>query len=277
MAKTGRGHMPHLGSELVDEHGLTLIHEWIRSLSPGATDDSWAARLHSLEQAADAKKERTPQASKAIAELLHSTSDALMLAYAVAQGRVSPATREQVVESAVASTDTVIRDLFERFLPDERRAGRIGNRVKPQEILELRGDRARGKALFFGTATLQCKTCHRIGNEGGRVGPELTAIGKKLSAEQILESIAEPSKTIAQEYRLQVFRLRDGRTAGGIVTSTTDKETVIRDQTDKEIHLPTGDIEQTSPQPQSMMPEGLLHDLTPQQAADLVEYLHSLK
>jgi putative heme-binding domain-containing protein len=272
MAKTGSGHMPHLGAELIDERGLALIHDWIRSMSPRPEDDTQL--LAQLQAVARADTEKR---AKVIDELLGSTSAALALSHAVSARQFSGELTGLVVMAGAKHSNAAVRDLFERFLPDEQRSGRLGHRIRPRDVLDLKGDVQRGKELFFGTTNLQCKTCHRAHNEGGRVGPELSAIGKKLSREQILESLAEPSKVIAQEFRTQLLETGDGRTFTGIVVSRTEREVVIRDAQDKETRLMIGEIEQTIPQPQSMMPEGLLRDLTPQQAADLVEYLYSLK
>jgi putative heme-binding domain-containing protein len=274
MAKTGSGHMPHLGAELVDERGLALVHEWILSMAPNATDDRSLAKLQMLDQ--DATKfaeERT----KDVDELLDSTSTALALSRAVSEKKFPANLHKQVVNAGAHHRQAAVRDLFERFLSDEYRAGRIGPRIRPREILALTGDAERGKALFFDQSAMQCKTCHRIRDDGGSVGPDLSAIGKKLSREQILESLAEPSKTIAQDYRTQLLETSDGRTRTGVLVSRTANEVVIRDAQDKQAHIGTKEIEQITALPQSIMPEGLLRDLTPQQAADLVDYLHSLK
>jgi putative heme-binding domain-containing protein len=276
MAKSGGGHMPHLGSELVDERGLALIYEWIRSMAPAAAENPLLARLRLLDEDAAANR-RAEESSKIVDELLASTSTALALSRAVAENQFSRALAQQVIAAGASHREVQIRDLFERYLPDEQRAGRLGHRFRPQAVLALKGDAERGKALFFGQGTTQCKTCHRINAEGGRVGPDLTAVGKKLAREQILESLAEPSKSIAAEYRTHFFETSDGRTLTGTVVSKTEKEIVIRDAGDKETRLTVEGIEQFSAQPQSMMPEGLLRDLTPQQAADLVEYLSSLR
>jgi putative heme-binding domain-containing protein len=273
MAKTGTGHMPHLGAELVDERGLALIYEWIQSLSPHANDGDLQSRLKSLTDGAELQ--HADERAVIVGGLLRSPPTAMALAHAVSDRQLSAGLREYIVNAGANHADTSIRDLFERFLPDDRRAGRIGPRVRPQEILALDGDAVRGKNLFFGQSTLQCKTCHRIGDDGGRAGPDLSDIGKKLTREQILESLFEPSKTIAPEYRTQLIETIDGRTFTGVVVSKTEKEVLIRDAQDKETRIATNEIEQTSNQPQSIMPQGLLRDLTPQQAADLVEYLHS--
>jgi putative heme-binding domain-containing protein len=276
MAKTGGGHMPHLAAELVDERGLALIHDWIRSLSAAPAENPWLDKLRSLEAeaAVDARPDKPPIR---IGELLASTSAALAVSRVVADKQVSGTLAERLVEAGVSHRDSSVRDLFERFIPDERRAGRLGHRFKMQDVLALQGNAERGKTLFFDTASLQCKTCHRVKDEGGRVGPDLTAVGKKLTRQQILESLAEPSKLIAQEYRTHLFETGDGRTYTGIIGSKSEKEIVIRDAADKETRLPVGDIERSAALPQSIMPERLLRDLTPQQAADLVEYLSLLR
>jgi putative heme-binding domain-containing protein len=275
MAKTGGGHMPHLGAELVDERGLALVYEWIRSMASPATEDRLLTKLRSIDQIVT--NERPDERAKAVDELLGSASTALALARAVSEKQFAAELRQGIIHAGANHRDSTIRDLFERFLTDEHRAGRVGQRVRPREILALTGDAERGKALFFGHSTMQCKTCHRIRDEGGRVGPDLTAIGKKLTREQVLESLAEPSKSIAHEYRTQLFETSDGRAFTGVIISKTEKEVLIRDAQDKETRIATDEIEQTTAQPQSIMPEGLLRDLTPQQAVDLVDYLHSLK
>jgi hypothetical protein len=57
----------------------------------------------------------------------------------------------------------------------------------------------------------------------------------------------------------------------------TDKEVVLRNAGDKETRIPAKRVEHMTPQKVSLMPEQLLRDLTAEQAADLVEYVSSLK
>src|SRR5207302_11026263 len=75
MAKIGRGRMPHIGSEIVDERGLRLMHDWIRQL-PVRKDDR--ALLEKLQKQEDS--------AATIHSLLSTTSGALMLARALDQG-----------------------------------------------------------------------------------------------------------------------------------------------------------------------------------------------
>ncbi len=170
-----------------------------------------------------------------------------------------------------------IRDLFERFLPAERRIQRLGSVVRPEQVLSLPGDPARGKQIFFATAGVSCKNCHRIQQDGTELGPELTAIGKKLTRAQLLESILEPSKLIDPKYVTYLAETDDGRILTGLLVTKDANEVVLKDAQDKVIRIPSKQIEQLVPQRQSLMPDLLLRDMTAQQVADLLAYLSSLQ
>src|SRR5262249_6280138 len=187
MAKLGRGRMPHVGSETVDESGLQLIHDWIRQLPVRSEDRALMEKLRTLDE---------PNGrAGVIKQLLSSTSSALMLADALGHNLLAEALRAQVLTEALASPDSQVRDLFERFVPDDQRIKRLGSVVKPEQILALKGNADRGRELFFKSAGPQCVNCHRIAGTGSTLGPDLTRIAQKYTRAQILESILEPSKT----------------------------------------------------------------------------------
>src|SRR5207253_8365391 len=94
-------------------------------------------------------KARAAERTETITRLLSATGSAVMLAEAVADGRVPESVRPQVLAAAAARPEPQVRDLFERFLPDDQRVKRLGSVVKPQQILALKGDAARGRELFF--------------------------------------------------------------------------------------------------------------------------------
>src|SRR5262249_13899796 len=77
------------------------------------------------------------------------------------------------------------------------------------------GDAGRGRQVFFGSKTA-CATCHAIGKEGGRIGPDLTKIGAVRSGPDLLEAILLPSASIAQGYESYQVIAKDGRTATGV-------------------------------------------------------------
>ena len=149
--------------------------------------------------------------------------------------------------------------------------------VNPKQILSLTGDPMKGKQLFFETSTVSCKNCHRIQKEGKEVGPELTAIGKKLTRNQILENILDPSKLIEPKYVTYLAETSDGRHLTGLLISKDDNEVVLKSAQDTLVQIPFSIIEQLVPQRQSLMPDLLLRDMTAQQVADLLAYLSALK
>jgi putative heme-binding domain-containing protein len=222
-------------------------------------------------------KLRAAERTEAINRLLSSTSSALLLAQAFADSRIPVSVRPQVLAAAMARPEPQVRDLFERFVPDDQRVKRLGSVIKPEQILALKGDAARGKELFFKTAGLQCINCHRVAGTGSTLGPDLTLIGKKYSRAQLLESILEPSKSIDPQYVTYLLETADGQVHTGLLTEKNAAQVVLKVVGDKEVRVPASKVANLVPQKTSLMPEQLLRDLTADQAADLLEFLASLK
>jgi putative heme-binding domain-containing protein len=278
MAKLGRGRMPHIGSELVDERGLRLVRDWIQQLRFRADERALLARLREPDepgQSAAAAKRRAAERSAAVDRLLSSPGSALMLMEELAQGRLPASMRAQVM-TAVQARPGPVRDLFERFVPDEQRVARLGNVIDAAALLARKGDAARGRELFLKSGSL-CVNCHKVGTTGGAVGPDLSQIGKKYNRAQLLESILEPSKVIDPPYVAYLVETTDGKVLTGVVASKTATEVVLRDAEAKEIRVPAAKVAKMQPQKKSLMPDLLLRDLTAEQAADLLEFLASLK
>jgi putative heme-binding domain-containing protein len=270
MAKLGPGRMPHIGSEIVDERGLRLMHDWIRQIHPRKDERALLEKLRAQDTNA---KDR----AAAVHQLLSSTSTALMLSNAIGENQIRDNVREQVLKAAMSSSDAQVRDLFERFVPDELRPKRLGNVIRVEQILAHAGNAERGKELFFKSAGLQCANCHRIAGVGSTMGPDLSDIGKKYTKAQILESILEPSKFIDPKYVSYLVETNDGKAMSGLLASKTDKEVVLKMAGDKELRIPASNIDRLVPQQKSIMPELLLRDVTLEQAADLLSFLSSLK
>jgi putative heme-binding domain-containing protein len=241
------------------------------------SEDLGKAESRYKAEAADRAKRRGSERAAVINQMLGSTSSALLLAHACEEQRPSSSMRAEVVALAMARTDGQVRDLFERFVPDDLRVKRLGNLIKAETLLAMKGDPARGKELFFKTSALQCSKCHRIGDTGTPLGPDLTQIARKSTRAQILESILDPSKIVEPQYLTYVVETKEGKFHTGLLASKTDQEVVLKDAENKEIRIPAGKVAALMPQKKSLMPDQLLRDLTAEQAADLLEYLVSLK
>ncbi|QDV14364.1 Soluble aldose sugar dehydrogenase YliI precursor [Rosistilla oblonga] len=282
MAKLGSGRMPHIGSSEVDVAGLELIGDWIDQLPPSeSSSDAAALRRQSDALAALAELEQSAEtetdAEASLEKLLSTTEGGLLLMRSLQQKTLPEAVASLTIARAAKHPDAGIRDLFERFLPADQRVERLGNVVATDQILALSGDADRGRLVFFETAGVSCKNCHRIGEAGTAVGPDLTTIGKKLSAAELLESILEPSKRIDAPYLTYLLETIDGRVLSGLLIGKDDNHMTLREATGTVVVVAADDIEQLVPQRKSLMPELLVRDLTSQQVADLLSYLISLK
>jgi putative heme-binding domain-containing protein len=149
--------------------------------------------------------------------------------------------------------------------------------IDVEPLLSLTGDAARGRQLFAESQAVQCRTCHAVAGVGGGVGPALDRVGAKLDRWQLLESLLDPSKTIAPEYRTWLAVTDDGRSMAGLLVERNETRVSLVDATGNRTDVTTAVIEQLEPLPTSLMPEQLLRDLTAQQAADLLAYLESLR
>lgn len=139
------------------------------------------------------------------------------------------------------------------------------------------GNVERGRKLFLDVNRSQCLKCHRLGEQGERVGPELTGIGSRFSRIHIVESLLEPSRTIAAGFQSQTVILFDGRTLTGLKVSETADTLVLADNQGKKYSLAKGDIEESKVHTLSIMPDGLEKRLSVDEFVDLIAFLTSEK
>ncbi|HVJ67213.1 MAG TPA: PQQ-dependent sugar dehydrogenase [Caulifigura sp.] len=287
MATCGRGRMPHLASEVVDQRGLALIEKWIRTMpsdvvpapaSAGSASSGGLSDESSLETAmANVAASTSAEARRrGIDLLLGDRAGALFLARALDSGRLPVVLRTDVIAAVTASPNPAVRDLFTIHLPAPP-ADRVGQVPRPRLILSRTGDADRGKSIYQTSMTLNCKVCHKIGSEGGQVGPDLTQIARRRRRDELLDSLVNPSSVVDPRFAAYVVELKDGRVVTGVVTSRTSSGLELRDAKGDLHKVEQAVIEQLRPQRVSLMPEGLLKDLTLQDAADLLAYLESLK
>jgi putative heme-binding domain-containing protein len=255
MAKFGRDRMPHIGSDRPDEAVLGLVEKWIAGMNgTGGKPDPLPNRA-------------MPE------ELLSNPRSALLAARKLARGQMKSGERDQLLAAAAKLSPGPVRDLFEGYLPSETKGSpKLGSNPRPKLILSLKGNAERGEKLFWSSA-VNCGTCHKIGEQGKPVGPDLSTIGKLRSREDLLTSILEPSRRIEPKYASYVVHTVDGRSFTGVLVKRDAKEMVLRDAQAQEIVVSSKNVEEALPSRASLMPEGQLAGLTVQEAADLLEFL----
>ena len=143
--------------------------------------------------------------------------------------------------------------------------------------LKNAGAAERGRILFLDPKGLACVKCHRIGTEGGDVGPDLSGIGAQFSRQELAESVVYPSRKIREGYQQTMVRLKDGRVTAGLVKGETPEELTLQDAEGARHAIRKSEIEQRKLSDVSLMPEGLAAGLSLQDFADLVSFLESLR
>lgn len=136
------------------------------------------------------------------------------------------------------------------------------------------GDVRRGHEVFLGKKAA-CITCHTLGYQGGRLGPDLTNIGKARNERDLLEAIIYPSASFVRGYESVVVELENGGTVPGIIVKESKGEIVLAVDAQKMQHIARETIAEIHPATVSLMPLGMATVLSKQELADLLAFLKS--
>ncbi|MCO8124573.1 plastocyanin/azurin family copper-binding protein [Stieleria sp. TO1_6] len=140
---------------------------------------------------------------------------------------------------------------------------------------QVSGDAVRG-ASVFADAKGACLSCHKIGSHGGTIGPDLSAIAKDRTLNQIVESILWPRREVAPEYITWKILTTDGNVVSGFKHSSDHRSLVIRElASDRLVTVLNDEIEEQIAGG-SVMPDGLTAAMSPQQQLDLIRFLGEL-
>lgn len=127
-----------------------------------------------------------------------------------------------------------------------------------------------GKALF----AKHCGSCHQLFGEGGQSGPDLTSYQRQ-DVRGMITHIVNPSLEIREGYENYLVLTDDGRAINGLMADSDRQVVVIRDAEGRSHTIARDEIIELAGVPQSLMPEGLLSELSDQQIRDLFAYLRS--
>ena len=128
-------------------------------------------------------------------------------------------------------------------------------------------DLENGAALF----KKSCANCHKLYGEGGKIGPDLTG-GNRANMDYLLGNVVNPSGEVPKQFTMSTIVLESGRLVNGVVVAETANTITV--QTDKEQKVvAVSDIAERVRTSKSLMPDGLLDSLTPDQVRDLVAFI----
>ncbi|MDQ8184637.1 c-type cytochrome [Pelagicoccus sp. SDUM812002] len=143
----------------------------------------------------------------------------------------------------------------------------------PSELTDR--DFERGKSMYLSTA---CVMCHKFNDVGGGIGPDISGAGNRYSIRDLLESIIEPSKVVSDQYGFERITLKNGTDIiGRIVEEDSTHYSIMTNPMlpDEKRGVRKNSVVSIEPHEQSMMPQGLINGLNPEELQDLVAYLLS--
>jgi len=137
------------------------------------------------------------------------------------------------------------------------------------------GDAVKGKAVFNAPLSA-CIACHKVGGQGGIVGPELDAVGRGVPVELLIEAVVWPNRQIKEGYVATTLKTKDGRSLQGYKVSEAGGEFQLRDLLTGQVSRFTAAQIAEKQEAGSLMPEGLIMNMTRAELRDLVAYLAGL-
>lgn len=144
--------------------------------------------------------------------------------------------------------------------------------IGPREIPEIAGgDWERGRKIFFGEQ-VGCFKCHQVGGEGGRIGPDLSSLVYRDYA-SVYKDVTQPSAAINPDHIAYNIRLKDGDMVTGVIMDDKPGGLVVGQATGQNLTVEKNNISGMKASSISLMPDGLLNALTPQQQRDLFTFL----
>ncbi len=142
----------------------------------------------------------------------------------------------------------------------------------------LQGDPEKGKEIFFSpTSKTPCAKCHTVGDNGGKVGPELTSVAGTRDIQYIIESILDPSAQIASGFEPYLVVTKDGEFIGGVKKAEDDASISIADNEGVVHKVPKEKIERMKQQTKSIMPGNFGELLSMEEFHDLLAFLETLQ
>jgi hypothetical protein len=192
---------------------------------------------------------------------------------AVKEGRIAPNTvPRDMVERMRQHEPKQVQSLLAELYPEKPAAG-VTDFIAQIADVEAKlkagtGNPYAGEALFME----KCASCHKLFFKGGKIGPELTAYQRD-NLGTMLISIVHPNAEIREGFQYFSVTTNDGRSLSGFLVERDAQILVLRGLEGEDITVRQADVRLLTPLGRSLMPEGLLTGMTPQQLRDLFAYL----
>ncbi len=187
----------------------------------------------------------------------------------VAAGNIKPSALDAAhVTQLLKNRDASIRERAEKLFAAAIPADRQKVLAAYQIALDMHGDALRGREVF----AKNCASCHRIGEVGVSVGPDISD-SRERSPAQYLTDILQPNRAVDSNYFSYTALTDEGLAITGILTAETSTSITMKEASNKVTTLRRDEVEQLHSNGVSLMPEGLEKEIPPQAMADLIAFI----
>ena len=135
-----------------------------------------------------------------------------------------------------------------------------------------RADAAQGRLIYNKT----CASCHVLYGTGAKIGPDLTGSNRG-NIDYLLLNSVDPSYDVPEGYRMVNIQTVDGRVLSGVIAEEDGQRVVLKTVEQPTVIVLKRDIEVRQVSPKSMMPDGQLEQMKPQDILHLVKYLQTIE
>ncbi|HEV7280946.1 MAG TPA: PVC-type heme-binding CxxCH protein [Pirellulaceae bacterium] len=256
-----------IGLDSPNASTVQLVAETLRSLGVDGTPLEQTAVVRALRQ--QLRDERAVEARQALANLLAEWSEGLPT---IEEGRGNDRKEGPANEryaSLIAAWEAAHPDLIAAAMSAADDVPAWLERLP--EIEGLEGDAEKGKVVF---ETRQCARCHA---SASKVGPDLKGAAQRFNAKDLLVAIVDPSREVSPTYQTTRLLTRSGKSYVGMVVYESPEGTLLQTDAETTIRIAGEELAAFDKVRQSLMPTGLLRDVSSQEVADLLAYLGTLK
>ena len=188
---------------------------------------------------------------------------------AIEAGKISPAQITPIRKMLLLNhADPTIRQKAKSLIGNERQTPRQNVIQDYQAALQQIGDGNRGGKVY----QRECATCHKLGEQGHDVGPNLATIRHR-RADEILTAILDPNRDVGPNFMQFAVALDDGRVLTGMIAEESAVSLTLKQAENKQDVLLRQNIAEISGTGLSLMPEGLEKKITTEEMADLLAFL----
>jgi putative membrane-bound dehydrogenase-like protein len=141
-----------------------------------------------------------------------------------------------------------------------------------EDLVARQGNPHRGLGVYLAERTA-CARCHKLEGMGGQIGPDLTTVWETHTVARLMESMIDPSREINPQFAAWTVTTTAGQVYQGLLLADTPQDIVLRDASGKDVRISSNQLAEKAPSQMSLMPEGVLAQLTLEEFIDLVAFL----